>query len=393
MASTYLSPGVYVEEVEKGTKPIQILGTSVAAFIGFTAEASWKAIDPETGQKVALESRLNKPTLVTNWTQFVDTFGDFVQGAFLPDAVYGYFANGGGPCYVTSLLALKEAENAPQTADANVPGKNKGISFRVAAKNPLSEWQKLVVTIQAAGEEAFDMSAGGQSLTGLTLKKGEKYIGKASFDEITISGIDPSAGLPQDGTYPLTVQPFPLPTIKDFEGDISQRTGLAGLETLDEVRLILCPDLMSGYQGTQEDQTRVKSVQTAMIAHCQKMHYRFAILDTPPALNAQQVRDWVAYLKFDTSYAALYYPWIRIADLSGGTSTTKLIPPSGHMVGIYNRSDSERGVHKVPANEVVQGALDLELNLSRGEQELLNPLGVNCIRAFPARGIRGKSVV
>jgi len=129
-------------------------------------------------------------------------------------------------------------------------------------------------------------------------------------------------------------------------------------------------------------------VQTAMIAHCQTLKYRFAVLDTPPGLNAQQVKEWRNYINLDSSYAALYYPWIEVADYSGTGRTTKMIPPSGHMVGIYNRSDAERGVHKAPANEVVLGALNLELKLSKGEQDILNPVGVNCIRTFPGRGIR-----
>ena len=92
--------------------------------------------------------------------------------------------------------------------------------------------------------------------------------------------------------------------------------------------------------------------------------------------------------QFDSSYAAMYYPWIKVADLSGGGSTTKLVPPSGHMVGIYNRSDARVGVHKAPANEIIMGAIDLEIRLSKGEQDVLNPVGVNCIRTFPGRGIR-----
>jgi phage tail sheath protein FI len=111
-------------------------------------------------------------------------------------------------------------------------------------------------------------------------------------------------------------------------------------------------------------------------------------LDTPPGLNAQQAKEWRSFLNFDSSYAALYYPWIEVADLSGSGKTTKLVPPSGHIAGNYNRSDSERGVHKAPANEVVLGALNLEINLSKGEQDTLNPIGVNCIRSFPGRGIR-----
>ena len=89
MALAYKSPGVYIEEVERGVKPIEAVGTSMAAFIGITAEASYKAINPETGEKVPVESRLKKSTLITSWTQFVDVFGDITAGAYLPDAVYG----------------------------------------------------------------------------------------------------------------------------------------------------------------------------------------------------------------------------------------------------------------------------------------------------------------
>jgi phage tail sheath protein FI len=93
-------------------------------------------------------------------------------------------------------------------------------------------------------------------------------------------------------------------------------------------------------------------------------------------------------VNYDTSHAALYYPWIKIADLSSPTGGSKFVPPSGHVVGIYNRTDGERGVHKAPANEVVLGATDLELNITKGEQGVLNKLGINCIRSFPGRGIR-----
>ena len=83
---SYLSPGVYVEEIESGSRPIEGVGTSVAAFIGF-----------------ARKGPLHEPTPVTNWTQFKNVFGDFAEGAYLPGAVYGFFANGGGICYVVRI--------------------------------------------------------------------------------------------------------------------------------------------------------------------------------------------------------------------------------------------------------------------------------------------------
>ena len=323
MPVSYASPGVYVEEVDRGTKPIQAVGTSTAAFVGITAEASRKVLDPATGERVPVESRVNVATLVTNWTQFTDTFGGFVQGAYLPDAVYGYFANGGGPCYVVSLRALNEMAAEKATSSRS----------RSAAKKK---------------EEGSEAEAA------------------------------PPPAAPTVG--PLTAV--------DFIGDVAERTGINGLEALDDISLVLCPDLMAGYDGSSAAKEMVKQVQTAVIAHCENLKYRFAILDTPPGLNAQQAKEWRNYVNFDSAYAAMYYPWIEVADLSDSPQTSKLIPPSGHMVGIYNRTDSERGVHKAPANEVVLGATNLEITLTKGEQDTLNPIGVNCIRAFPGRGIR-----
>jgi len=87
-----------------------------------------------------------------------------------------------------------------------------------------------------------------------------------------------------------------------------------------------------------------------------------------------------------SKYAAYYYPWLQIADPQ--TGITMLIPPGGHIAGIYARIDTERGVHKAPANEVIRGALGLAMTVTKGEQDGLNPIGVNCIRSFPGRGIR-----
>jgi hypothetical protein len=388
MALSYASPGVYVEEVDRGTKPIEAVGTSIAAFVGITAEASMKAINAATGERVVVESRLNKPTLVTSWTQFTDVFGEFVSGAFLPDAIYGYFANGGGPCYVTSLRAINESTGDVQAASVAIPVKGKaGTSFKVVSKFPGPGANGLAVTIKSGEADAFTITVGSESKTAV-MKKGEGYVGDAAFELVTISDVGGATNPPEDGSYTLSGGGIKPLTAADFIGDSAARTGLGGLEAMDDVRLVLCPDAVAGYDGSDAAKERIKMVQTAMITHCERMRYRFAVLDTPPGLNAQQAKEWRMYVNFDSSYAAMYYPWIKIADLSGSGSTTKLVPPSGHVVGIYNREDSERGVHKAPANAIVQGAIDMEILISKGEQDVLNPIGVNCIRSFPGRGIR-----
>jgi phage tail sheath protein FI len=388
MPATYVTPGVYIEEVDKGSKPIEAAGASMAAFVGITAEASVKKLDPETGNRVPVESVLNKAILVTNWTQYQNIFGGFTSGAYTPDAVYGYFNNGGGACYITSIKALNEGDAQGTTASVAIPaatGKGKGMT--VTAKTAGASGNDLTVIIKSDGkDDTFTISVGGETYANLSMKKGENFIGDVTFAAVTISDLGATA--PAEGSYRLEGGGSTPVTAADFIGDVVKRTGISGLEALDDVRLVVCPDLMAGYDGSDAFKDKIKAVQTAMIADCERLRYRFAVLDTPPGLNAQQAKEWRYFVNYDSSYAAMYYPWIEVADLSDSPQTTKYIPPSGHMVGVYNRVDGQVGFHKAPANEVVAGALNIELNLTKGEQGVLNPIGVNCIRSFPGRGIR-----
>jgi phage tail sheath protein FI len=123
-----------------------------------------------------------------------------------------------------------------------------------------------------------------------------------------------------------------------------------------------------------------------MIAHCELMGDRVAIVDAPPGLKVQDMLDWRAKGNYDSKYAALYWPWIKVSDPASGNNI--LVPPCGHMAGVWARSDATRGVHKAPANEVVRGAIALETRITKGEHDLLNPQGINCIRELPGLGIR-----
>jgi phage tail sheath protein FI len=174
---------------------------------------------------------------------------------------------------------------------------------------------------------------------------------------------------------------------EDYLGDSADRTGFAGLEAIPEITMVAVPDAMAAYQKGVIDLEGLKAIQLGMIAHCELMGNRMAVLDAPPSMNAQQIKDWRNdQAGYDSKFAALYYPWLKVFDPSSGENT--FVPPSGHVAGIWGRNDDTRGVHKAPANEVVRGALDLEVNLTKGEHDLLNPDGVNCIRSFPGQGIR-----
>ncbi len=195
---------------------------------------------------------------------------------------------------------------------------------------------------------------------------------------------------PETGTYQLhTKQPASVPaTIKSttFKGDVSERTGIEGLEVAEDATMLCCPDLMSAYESGALDKDGVKAVQTTMIAHCERLGDRMAILDPLPGLSPQDVKKWrIDETNYDSKFAALYYPWIKVG---GPDGKPLLIPPCGHIAGIYARNDTERGVHKAPANEVIRGALEASIAITKGEQDTLNPFGINCLRVFPGRGIR-----
>jgi phage tail sheath protein FI len=180
---------------------------------------------------------------------------------------------------------------------------------------------------------------------------------------------------------------LPAPTPAEFQGGVTDRSGVEGLEVLDDVTMVCVPDLMSPMPGGAVDLDSIKAVQTMMIGHCERLGDRVAILDAPRDMSPQEIKTWrMETAGFDSSYAALYYPWIEVMDPA--TNRSIQVPPCGHMAGVWARNDNTRGVHKAPANEVVQGAIGLSYQTTKGEQDTLNPNGVNCIRAFPGRGIR-----
>jgi len=194
-----------------------------------------------------------------------------------------------------------------------------------------------------------------------------------------------------------------------------QLEGLSALEAVQEVGLIAIPDLvLPDFYRTAKDHSidladegiiftdlprdaisysQLKAGQTDLLYHCRKMGDRFALLDSPPGADVgtgtNKVEEWPQnfYLLPGAKNGALYYPWIkqRPVDFEG---RELLIPPCGSLAGVYARSDRDRGVGKAPANEELNGAVDLEYLLGDAQQALLNPRGVNCLRVFPGRGLR-----
>ncbi|MEO8696100.1 MAG: phage tail sheath subtilisin-like domain-containing protein [Acidimicrobiales bacterium] len=380
---TYLSPGVYMEEVSSGSKPIEGVGTAVAGFVGFAAKGP-----------------AHEPTLVTNWTQFTAAFGDFIEGSFLAHAVYGYFLNGGGAAYVVrvggddeaavaasaELPAVADGSKKPLVARALEAGsEGEGITVEVAdASEPADDTFKLIVRAPGKPDEVFD------NVT--TKRSPNNIVTRVRAESRLIALEETKGGTPAlaNGTVTLGGAAAPLASridADDYVGNAADRTGFAGLEAIDEVTMLCVPDLMAAHCRGLIDGEGVKAVQLAMIAHCELMADRVAILDPPPGLNAQQIKEWrVDLAGYDSKYASLYWPWIKVMDPLQGKAA--YIPPSGHIAGIWARNDDTRGVHKAPANEVIRGAISLELQITKGEHDQLNPVAVNCIRSFPGQGIR-----
>lgn len=272
----YLTPGVYVEEVPSGARPIQPVGTSTAGFVGLAPNAT---------------IRPHEPVAINSWSHFLRVFAqdrEHAVSTHLAQAVYGFFLNGGGRCYVVNC------------GDAN-------------------------------------------GLTG-------------------------------------------------------NRKGLGALDAIDEVAIVAAPGFTT------------PPAYDAILSHCELNQDRFAILDGPESITSINALTQVATAQAsgkkgkdeqgdtaqgdglrprdsDDGYGAVYFPWIVARDPMDPRNLITT-PPSGHLAGIYARSDAARGVHKAPANEVVRGALNVSYRLTRQEQGELNPRGINCIRFFPREGIR-----
>lgn len=177
-------------------------------------------------------------------------------------------------------------------------------------------------------------------------------------------------------------------------GDPLKRTCLAALAPIDEIAIVAAP----GHTGA--------SAYSDILTHCERTEDRVAILDAPDIREVDPLKQVATAAaggdddtkpkaksrgarppNSDSGYGAFYFPRISIRDPFGDGAVVT-VPPSGHIAGIYARTDSTRGVHKAPANEPIRGALGLTYRVTRDEQGELNRAGVNCIRYFADSGIR-----
>ena len=386
----YLHPGVYIEEIERGPKPIEGASTSTAAFLGATLRGP------------------TRPRLVTSLSEYLRIFGGYQDDLYLPYAVKAFFDNGGRRVYICRLVGGTAAPSSATISGLDFTAVGPGAVYdqtfiEIAASSttigvgtpPIATPIGFRVLVYFA-EDGTDIAAlpadertaylqedfDDLSIDPASVNYFEKIINddNSSFIEVAVDG---GGAL---GAIPAAAGPTPLAggdgtttlTAAEYTGDESlpseDRTGLAALklDAYRDVAIVHAP-------AAPDDAAR------AVVTHCERSQRCFAVIDVQRGQgnvgNIDPRTDLVA-----SQYAAFYYPWIFTSEPRNGQR--KLIPPGGAVCGIYALTDNTRGVFKAPANEVVAGAIDLEFDVNDGEQDILNPRGVNVLRRFPGRGIR-----
>ena len=438
----YLSPGVYVEELDNSSRSIEGVGTSAAGFVGLA----------ERGPVVGA------PTLVTSFADFQKKFGgllsEFVYDKYryLGYAVEQFFVNGGTRCFISRVIP-EDAKKATvkagmlvfEAANEGKWGNRIQISFSTVTKKKMQLMNKAdTATYEAKNVAGFR--------EGDTVKVGEEYNkikmiydNKVTFEKEFESNVVDDSLIPETVLY--LVETDVLVRYNDeaeiytglsfnslasnyivtkmsgselvkvsVDGEIEGRNpieavlgegkengiimldgGVDGsIDTVTATTFIgedKGPGKRTGIQSFVENNqismisvpgVTLPEVMVSLVAHCENMKNRMAVLDMPE--DYSNTKELIEYRgMIDSTYAAMYHPWIQITDKA--TKKPAYIPPSGAVMGIYARTDNTRGVHKAPANEQIY-CIGLKTNYTKSEQDILNPEGINLIRAIPGQGIR-----
>ena len=438
----YLAPGVYIEELATGPVPIEGVSTSTAGFIGQTVRGPLE------------------PRLVTSWLDFQRWYGGltdpFALRSYLPFAVKGFFDNGGRRAYIARIArtaAPRPGTGTPATTSTVTLGTGGAEDLLLTALGPAPLAGRLFAWVgppaSAMPDTAIDAGpfriillyydtappAGSTPSDVDPLNPANAADGNRvepdvveDFDNLQIDPEDPNFVLTAIQRSTLVTAAFSpdtaTPSVPDATGfdsasgnrtyeaaaggdtgsgemllddflgaaptPTSRGSGLEGLRAIDEIAILSAPD--EGHPSADLAPVRGE-LRAGVILQCEQLKDRFAVVqltqgDGDPSTITPPV---------DTSYGAVYVPWLRILDPA--TGDTHLVPPGGHVAGIYARTDIERGVHKAPANAVVRGIVATELpgnrgplsvTITRAQQDILNPRNVNVIRDFRSdrRGVR-----
>ena len=438
----YFSPGVYVEEYDNSPRSIEGIGTSTAGFVGMAEKGA------TSGAPVLVT---NFRSFSRQFGGFLSeyTHGEY---RFLANAVEQYFANGGTRCYVARVIppdakAAKADKGVLKLTAANEGkwGNRIQVSFNTATRKKMQliaksgengyvaksvdgfregdtvvfdgEYNKIATIYDetVTFEEAFTADVVDEGVIP------QKVVQLVTFDmqvrfnddvenyvDVSLNSTAPNfigARLAQSELVKAEVKPVSAigNPVAEILGD-DLESGMFVLDGGSDGNISKVnagtfigkdegPDGRTGLQAFLENETvsmmaipgvTIPEVVAALVGHCETLRSRFAVIDMP--LEKTKPNDLIQYRSMvDSTYAAMYHPWIQVFDR--GSNKAAYIPPSGAVMGVYARTDINRGVHKAPANEVIFCS-GLSTNYTKDEQDILNPEGVNLIRALPGQGIR-----
>lgn len=445
----YLSPGVYVEEFESGGKPMEGVGTSTAGFIGLAEKGPVEGVpqlitnfsdfrrtyggflsENEFGEYRFLayavehffvnggsrcfvtrvapsDSKASKAKLeiLKFNAKNPGVWGDSLSVKIwesskaktqileaLEDGKYRV-KNGAG-FNAGDIVAFSDGDtveyNKIEKNQDNIITFSKAFADDVVDTNILAE--KTISTCEVSMEVKYDdiveayenVSFNIDAANCITKKTAKSELIVIELGNVGKDAVSPFELLGGSAEKPVLTVEFSggsngsVSSISaaDFIGvdkGAGKRTGIQSFLDNDVVSIMAVPGVTD------------PNVQLTLVAHCENLGSRFAVLDVPR--DARKTSDIIAHRDiFSSSYAALYHPWLQVFDPLDKKNIA--IPPSGSVMGIYARSDNSRGVHKAPANEVVKACVGLDCPFNKGEQDILNPKGINLIRTFPGQGIR-----
>lgn len=438
----YLSPGVYVEEYDNSPRSIEGVGTSTAGFVGMAVKG------PTAGAPSLVT---NYASFTRQFGQYLSEFshGEY---RYLAGSVEQFFANGGTRCFVARVVPEDARAAAAQQGIMKLSAANEGawgnriqVSIETVTKKKMQlvakegertytakttvgfregdivfidgeynriatifdntvtfdiEFAKEVVDSELVPKQVLYLVEADIQIryneetevyTGISFNRtSSNYIisqmEKSELVKVEILPMEQignpvSAVLGEEKTSGMislsggsdgTVDKINAGTFIGEDKGAGKRTGIQAFLENNVVSMMAVPGIT------------IPDVIVSLISHCENTGSRFAVIDMPRDLS--NTKKLIEYREMiDSTYAAMYHPWLQNFDRT--VQKPGYFPPSGAVMGIYSRTDINRGVHKAPANETVSCS-GLNINFTKGEQDILNPAGINLIRQLPGQGIR-----
>lgn len=339
----YLSPGIYIED-NPNPPVIEAVSSSTGGFVGITQRG-----------------RVGKPTFISSWNAFINNYAYGMDSPFLANsdlayAVYGFFQNGGKRCYILRVASPEVAIAELKESTLQISAKDEGewgnkLKIKIVANEDTNTNFDLVVMLGNEEVEIFTNLTNDQN-------KEEYWIDVLDTQSNFIKGITGDLKVLESAS--LTGGADGVTGI----ADIDYTGALEYFDVIDDLNLLCIPGQTS------------KVINTAVMTYCENRKDVFAILDAPKASTVETVRE--LRKSMSCKNAALYFPWIRVADPLSRAGKLRDCPPCGHTMGVYARTISERGVWKAPAGTeaIVRGAIEVMTTLTTGDTDVLNPAGI-----------------